>query len=151
YNCQPIYRKGRQLGVIRLSTTLEDFQRQRRNSLYAVLVVLAITLLLCTLLSAWLAQGIAAPIAGMRNFAVRIGAGHFGEEVVPKRRDELGELAVALNQMSAQLASLDSERRAFLANVTHEFLTPVTNVQITLEALQSGADDEPELRERFVQ
>jgi signal transduction histidine kinase len=53
--------------------------------------------------------------------------------------------------MSERLASLDKERRAFLANVSHELRTPVSNVSVTLEALASGAVDEPDLRDRFIQ
>jgi signal transduction histidine kinase len=52
--------------------------------------------------------------------------------------------------MSQRLDSLDKERRAFLANVSHELRTPVSNVHVTLEALESGADEEPELRNRFI-
>ncbi|HEY9904462.1 MAG TPA: ATP-binding protein, partial [Candidatus Sericytochromatia bacterium] len=66
------------------------------------------------------------------------------------QKDELGQLATELNRMSQRLASLDKERRAFLANVSHELRTPVSNVHVTLEALESGADEEPELRGRFI-
>ena len=52
--------------------------------------------------------------------------------------------------MSARLASLDNERRSFLASVSHELRTPVSNVLVTLEALANGADEEPELRIRFI-
>jgi signal transduction histidine kinase len=53
--------------------------------------------------------------------------------------------------MSKRLASLDEERRVFLAKVSHELRTPVSNVQVTVEALEAGALEEPELRDRFFQ
>jgi signal transduction histidine kinase len=85
----------------------------------------------------------------MRNFAIRLGGGHFGDRLMIEQTDELGQLAIELNRMSERLASLDQERRAFLANVSHELRTPISNVQVTVEALKNGAADEPELRDRF--
>lgn len=150
YAAQPIIRKGRLLGVLRMSITLEQFQRQFRIVILTVLGTLFITVLLCALISEWLARNMARPIEAMRNFAIQVGSGHLEEKLSIGQEDELGQLATELNRMSERLASLDKERRAFLANVSHELRTPVSNVQVTLEALTSGADEEPELRGRFI-
>jgi signal transduction histidine kinase len=87
----------------------------------------------------------------MSRFAAQIGSGRLGETLKVESRDELGLLATELNRMSVQLASVDETRKVLLANVTHEFLTPVTNVQVTLEALQAGAAADPTLRDRFLE
>jgi signal transduction histidine kinase len=151
YSAQPMFRDGRLLGVLRISITLEQFQRQFRTVIFTVLGTLALTVLLCALISELLARNMARPIQAMRNFAIQVGSGHLGEKLNIRQEDELGQLAIELNRMSERLASLDKERRAFLANVSHELRTPVSNVQVTLEALASGADEEPELRGRFIQ
>lgn len=151
YAARPIYRNSRLLGVLRMSITLEQFQLQFRTVIFTVLGTLILTLLLCALISERLARTIARPIQAMRNFAIQIGRGHLGEKLNIRQNDELSQLATELNRMSERLASLDKERRAFLANVSHELRTPVSNVQVTLEALESGADEEPELRGRFIQ
>jgi signal transduction histidine kinase len=105
---------------------------------------------LCAFISERLARNMARPIQAMRNFAIQVGSGHLDEKLNIHQKDELGQLATELNRMSQRLASLDKERRAFLANVSHELRTPVSNVHVTLEALESGADEEPELRGRFI-
>jgi len=151
YTAQPLVRNGRLLGVLRMSITLEQFQRQFRTVIFTVLGTLFLTVLLCALISEQLARNMARPIWAMRNFAIQIGSGHLGEKLNIRQKDELGQLATELNRMSERLASLDKERRAFLANVSHELRTPVSNVQVTLEALASGADEEPDLRGRFIQ
>ena len=150
YAAKPIVRKGRLLGVLRMSLTLDQFQRQFRRVIFTVLGTLIVTLLLCAFISEWLARNIARPIQAMRNFAIEVGRGHLGEKLNIHQNDEVGQLAIELNRMSQRLASLDKERRAFLANVSHELRTPVSNVHVTLEALESGADEEPELRSRFI-
>jgi signal transduction histidine kinase len=151
YAARPIFRNGRLLGVLRMSITLEQLQRQFRTVIFTVLGTLILTLLLCALISEWLARSIARPIQSMCYFAIQVGGGHLGERLNIRQNDELGQLATELNRMSQRLASLDHERRAFLANVSHELRTPVSNVQVTLEALENGAIEEPELRDRFIQ
>ncbi|MBD1902845.1 HAMP domain-containing histidine kinase [Trichocoleus sp. DQ-A3] len=151
YAVRPIFRKGRLLGALRMSITLEQFQRQFRRVIFTVLGTLFLTLLLCALISESLARNIARPIQAMCHFAIEVGGGHLGEKLNIHQDDEVGQLASELNRMSERLASLDKERRAFLANVSHELRTPVSNVYVTLEALANGAAEEPELRDRFIQ
>lgn len=150
YAARPIFRNGRMLGVLRMSITLKQFQRQFLRVILTVLGTLSLTLLVCAFISERLARNMAKPIQAMRNFAMEVGRGHLGEKLNIRQNDELGQLATELNRMSQRLASLDKERRAFLANVSHELRTPVSNVHVTLEALESGADEEPELRSRFI-
>ncbi|MFB2939034.1 ATP-binding protein [Aerosakkonemataceae cyanobacterium BLCC-F154] len=150
YAAKPIVRNGRLLGVLRMSITIEQFQRQFEKLILSVLLTLIVTVLLCAVISECLTRSIARPIQSMCNFAVRMGGGHFGDKLTIRQDDELGQLAFELNRMSERLASLDSERRSFLANVSHELRTPVSNVFVTLEALASGADEEAEIRDRFI-
>jgi signal transduction histidine kinase len=147
----PIARNGQLLGALRMSMTLEQFQRQFMRVIWSVLGTLAMTILLCTLISSRFARGLSKPIEIMRNFAIRLGSGHFGDKLIIHQNDELGQLAAELTRMSERLASLDQERRVFLANVSHELRTPISNVQVTVDALKDGAYEEPQLRDRFFQ
>jgi signal transduction histidine kinase len=148
---RPVTRNGQVLGVLRMSITLAQFQRQYRTIIFTIFGTLLFTVLVCALISEWLARNMARPIQAMRNFAIEVGRGHLGGRLNIRQDDELGELAGELNRMSQRLASLDKERRAFLANVSHELRTPVSNVSVTLEALADGAVEEPDLRDRFIQ
>ncbi|MCL1475373.1 sensor histidine kinase [Argonema antarcticum] len=151
YVARPIYRNGRLLGVLRMSITLKQFQRQFQTIIWTILGTLVLTFILCAAISEYLTRNIARPIQAMCNFAIRMGGGHFGDKLSIRQGDEVGQLAAELNRMSMRLASLDNERRSFLASVSHELRTPVSNVFVTLEALTNGAAEEPELRDRFIQ
>mgnify|MGYP001770834807 FL=1 len=148
---QPIVRNGQLLGVLRMSITLEQFQRQFAIVIWTVLGTLVFTLLLCTFISEWLARSLSRPIQTMKNFAIRLGSGHFGDKLQIRQSNELDQLALELNRMSERLASLDQERRAFLANVSHELRTPISNVLVTVEALRNGAASDPAVSDRFFQ
>jgi len=151
YIARPIVRNGRLLGALRMSVTLQQFQRQFSTILWTVLGTLLLTLLLCAFISEWLARGISRPIQTMKNFAIRLGSGHFGDKLELRQSNELDQLALELNRMSERLASLDQERRAFLANVSHELRTPISNVFVTVEALRNGAASDPKVSDRFFQ
>lgn len=151
YIARPITRNGQLLGVLRMSITLEQFQRQFAHVISTVLASLLLTILLCAILSDRLARSLSTPIETMRNFAIRLGSGQFGDRLNLRQNNELDQLVTELNRMSQRLASLDQERRAFLANVSHEFRTPISNVQVTVEALKHGAAEDPEVRDRFLQ
>ncbi len=151
YIAKPIVRNGQLLGALRMSISLEQFQRQFARVIWTVLGTLGLTILLCALISDRFARSLSKPIEAMRNFAIRVGSGHFGDRLTIRQSIELDQLAIELSRMSERLASLDEERRAFLANVSHELRTPVSNVQVTVEALESGAVEEIELRDRFFQ
>lgn len=151
YVARPIQRNGKILGVLRMSVTLEQFQRQFSFLWWTVIGALLLTMVLCAVISDRLARSFSIPIQRMRNFAIRLGGGQFGDKLYIRQSNELDELAIELNRMSERLASLDQERRTFLANVSHELRTPISNIQVTVEALQNGAVDEPDLRDRFFQ
>ncbi|MBE9050957.1 HAMP domain-containing protein [Nostocales cyanobacterium LEGE 11386] len=151
YVARPIVRNGQLLGVLRMSITLDQLQYQFTRVIWSVLGTLSLTILLCALISTHFARRLSKPIETMRNFAIRLGSGHFGDKLDIRENNELDQLAAELNRMSERLASLDQERRVFLANVSHELRTPISNVQVTVDALKSGAYEEPQLRDRFFQ
>jgi len=151
YAVKPIIRNGELLGIVRLSITLRQFQRQFANVISIIVISLLLTIGLCAFLSDRLARSLSNPIKIMQLFAIRLGSGHFGDRLQLRQNNELDQLVTELNRMSERLASLDQERRAFLANVSHELRTPISNVQVTVEALRSGAAEDEKLRDRFLQ
>jgi two-component system phosphate regulon sensor histidine kinase PhoR len=45
---------------------------------------------------------------------------------------------------------IEELRKDFISNASHELRTPVTSIKLLLESLLSGAKDEPELRDEFL-
>jgi signal transduction histidine kinase len=91
----------------------------------------------------WLAGLLAATfltrrIGRLEAAAERIASGDFTAPVVDTGRDELGQLAGAMESMRQRLAQLDRARRDFIANASHELRTPLFSLGGFLELL----DDE---------
>lgn len=49
-----------------------------------------------------------------------------------------------------ELEKTELMRREFVANVSHEFKTPLTSISGFVETLQGGAQDDPEVRSKFL-
>jgi signal transduction histidine kinase len=150
YDAVPIVRDGALLGVVRMSRSLAQLQAHTRATVLTVLAALGVILVVGSGFVAWFARGLGRPIQQMRDFAVALGRGELGTRLTIARPDELGELADELNRMAERLAALEHERRSFLANASHELRTPVSNLHVTLQALDDGAGEDPELRARFL-
>jgi len=100
-----------------------------------------------------LAHGMTAPLREMTAAARAMARGDYTRRVRATSRDEVGQLAVAFNQMAADLASADQQRRELIANVSHELRTPITALQAVLENIVDGvaAADPATLRTALTQ
>jgi signal transduction histidine kinase len=91
-----------------------------------------------------LAHGMTSPLRDMTTAARAMARGDYGVRVRATSRDEVGQLAHAFNQMSAELAAADQQRRELIANVSHELRTPITAMQGILENIVDGvAEPDP--------
>jgi signal transduction histidine kinase len=86
-------------------------------------------------------------IGRLEAAAERIAAGDFTEPVVDGHRDEIGQLAEAMETMRQRLAQLDRARREFIANASHELRTPLFSLGGFLELLDDEDLDEATRRE----
>lgn len=122
-----------------LHATQVNVDLVRSRLLWAGLVALGLAVL-----AGWGASSVfARRIRRLERAADRIAAGDFGQPVVDRGGDELGELASAFDRMRQQLAQLDDARRAFIANASHELRTPLFSLGGFLELLQDEDLDEP--------
>ncbi|MCX7171719.1 MAG: HAMP domain-containing protein, partial [Proteobacteria bacterium] len=78
------------------------------------------------------------PLKALAGAAMEIGRGHTPAPVEESGPSEITTLAQAFNQMSADLARLDSDRALILAGISHDLRTPLTRLRMSIEL--SGAD-----------
>ncbi len=101
------------------------------------LVVLLSALLIFSLTSVY-AFNTTRPLKQMTAATKRFAAGNFESRVYVKNKDEIGELATAFNEMADSLASMESIRRNFVANVSHELKTPMTTISGYIDGILDG-------------
>jgi signal transduction histidine kinase len=98
-------------------------------------------LLVGLLTSQILAHGMTSPLREMTAAARAMARGDYTRRVRATSRDEVGELALAFNQMAGDLSAADRQRRELIANVSHELRTPITALQGVLENIVDGVAD----------
>jgi len=101
-------------------------------------VTSATALLVGLLTSQVLAHGMTSPLREMTSAVRAMRRGDYTQRVRATSRDEVGELAQAFNQMAADLAAADRQRRELIANVSHELRTPITALRGVLENIVDG-------------
>jgi two-component system phosphate regulon sensor histidine kinase PhoR len=74
----------------------------------------------------------------------------FAATVAAVRAGETSGAVVVLHDIT-ELRKLERVRRDFVANVSHEFRTPLTAIQGFAETLLAGAMNDPQNRERFLE
>lgn len=79
------------------------------------------------------------PLRTITDVAKNYGKGDFSERIPIEGKDEVSELAAALNHMADSLDSLEKMRNSFLANISHDLRTPMTTIAGFIDGITSGA------------
>ena len=85
------------------------------------------------------------------TFAAReYAAGHLDYKIKTiNRHDEVSYLGDTLNYMASELEDMEKYQRDFIANVSHDFRSPLTSIKGYLEAILDGTIP-PELHEKYI-
>jgi two-component system, OmpR family, sensor histidine kinase BaeS len=102
----------------------------------AVLAIVFVALLVAAATGA--ARRMTRPMDSLIDAAGRIEAGDYTVQVPETGLRDLRSVARAFNQMSARLKASDEQRRGFLAELAHEFRTPLTVIRGQAEAIADG-------------
>jgi signal transduction histidine kinase len=111
---------------------------------FGLLTTLALTAAL------WLSRSIIHPLYQLRESAVRLSQGNLSHRVSSTRKDEIGEVARAFNEMATQVQSMLEEQRAFASNTSHELRTPLTAIRLRTEALRHDTTLDDSTAQRYI-
>jgi signal transduction histidine kinase len=108
-----------------------------------------IALLLAFGIGFYFAQLVALRVGRLQEAARKVADGDFATRIPVSSSGQLGELARTFNEMQRRLAELDSARKQFIANASHELRTPIFSLGGFVELLEDE-DPSPEERAEFV-
>jgi signal transduction histidine kinase len=145
----PFRAGGRVDYVVVFSSGLDDVAANVELVRERVLVAGLIAVALALIAGFALADRLARRIKRLERAARRVATGDLTGRFVVDAEDELGQLAVALDDMQRQLGQLDSARKRFIATASHELRTPIFSLGGFLELIQDE-DLDPETRELFL-
>ncbi|MEL6920825.1 MAG: sensor histidine kinase, partial [Pseudomonadota bacterium] len=141
----PIQRFRAVLGVLQLSTQGADIDKIVEAERFAMFRVFAVAVVVNIILSMLLAGTIANPLRRLSAAAVRVRRSIKMREEIPDfshRQDEIGNLSVALGDMTTSLYARIDAIESFAADVSHELKNPLTSLRSAVETLPLVKNDE---------
>ncbi len=78
------------------------------------------------------------PIRRLTQASQALAHGDLQQQVPVTSHDELGQLTLTFNQMSADLAQADQQRKRMTADITHDLSTPLQIIAGYIEMLEEG-------------
>jgi two-component system OmpR family sensor kinase len=101
---------------------------------------LCVLLLVLVVISVLFARHMATPLQAVARAADRFGHGEMTVRVrVPAdRRDEIGVVARAFDDMADRVARLIGSQQELMANVSHELQTPLSRIRVAVELMSDG-------------
>ena len=145
----PVRYGGRVAAVIVYSAPVSDIVGAVSTVRHEILVAGAIALVLALIAGYLPARGLGQRVKRLELAAKQVAAGEFGHPIPVDSADELGQLAIAFNEMQQQLEQLELARKKFIATASHELRTPVFSLGGFVELLEDE-DLDAETRRRFL-
>ncbi len=127
------------IGVIFASAPVESSLKGYANNLARIYLWSAVFAAALTFLAAYaMTAKITNPLRQMSNATKAYAQGDFSKRVTVTGHDEMSELCSSFNQMASALSVLESSRRSFVANVSHELKTPMTTIGGFIDGMLDG-------------
>ncbi|WP_459463550.1 stimulus-sensing domain-containing protein [Rhizobium sp. No.120] len=146
----PIQRFRAVLGVLLLSTQAGDIDKIVHAERLAIMRVFGVATLVNVVLSLLLSSTIANPLRRLSAAAIRVRRGGAKErEEIPDfsaRQDEIGNLSIALRDMTSALYDRIDAIESFAADVSHELKNPLTSLRSAVETLPLAKSDDSKKR-----
>ncbi|MBB4170327.1 two-component system sensor histidine kinase ChvG [Rhizobium sp. BK538] len=145
----PIQRFRAVLGVLLLSTQAGDIDNIVHAERLGIMRVFGVATLVNVLLSLVLSSTIANPLRRLSAAAIRVRRGAKEREEIPDfsaRQDEIGNLSIALREMTTALYDRIDAIESFAADVSHELKNPLTSLRSAVETLPLAKTDDSKKR-----
>lgn len=113
-------------------------------------ITMCILFLLSIIILIFFTEIVYKPLRKITYATEQYASGNMHYEFQVDSEDEMGYLAACLNYMASEIARSEDDQKKFVANVSHDFRSPLTSVKGYLEALLDGTIP-PELHEKYLQ
>ncbi|MFN4291881.1 MAG: ATP-binding protein [Permianibacter sp.] len=139
---QPLEWQGRSIGELRLHIPpfVRDGLEQRflSGQLNTLLVISGVAMLLALVVAWWLGRSLARPILSVAGTVRELAQGKLDARTAVRSEDEIGALARDVDRLAETLTANEKLRREAMADISHEFRTPLALMQGKIEAMQDG-------------
>lgn len=138
----PILVDNRKVGFILTPGRISNFNPEEALFLertnQALLLAIFGALLTALVMGIFLARTLTNPLKALTHAAQNIATGQLEQQVKVSSKDEIGQLALAFNRMSQEVARVNRLRRQMTADIAHDLRTPLTVIGGYVESMRDG-------------
>lgn len=142
-----IYSNGEVIGVLRYVTSVRKVDLQVVVVALVSSSVLLLVMAVVILSSNYYLHSIMNPVAEISEKAKRIASGSYGVQIRTPYKDEIGELAETINEMSSKIAQNEKMQAEFISQLSHELRTPLTVINGWSETLLADENMDADTRQ----
>ncbi|MFC9925985.1 histidine kinase dimerization/phospho-acceptor domain-containing protein [Streptomyces sp. NPDC127190] len=137
----PVSHAEQVIGVVRASSPVSAVRERILAVWGALLGVAALALVVAVGVARRQARALAAPLEDLSRHCRAVTAGDLTARAAPSSIAEIDQVARTHNEMLHSLSELLRRERDFTSNASHQLRTPLTGLQLTLEAGLEQRDD----------
>ena len=127
-------------------STIQASSNSLLNISYLLLIIL---FLLSLIILIFFTEMVYLPLRKITRATEQFATGNFRYQLSVDSEDEIGYLAASLSYMAEELAQGEDNQKKLVANVSHDFRSPLTSIKGFLEAMQDGTIP-PELYPKYI-
>jgi signal transduction histidine kinase len=125
-------------GYIVLFTSEKEITSQTQFYLDVINICFLIFTPLLFILFLYIYYITAIPLKNLAKAAMEYSSGNYNYALVLKGLSEYRDLGAAISYMAGELSKLDDYQKRFVANISHDFRSPLTSIKGFAEAIKDG-------------
>jgi len=145
----PITGNYRTYGYVVIHLPMDRVQDTANEILNIVYITFVIVFLLSLSILVLIVLLVLRPLRSVTEGARQFADGNLSYRIEVAHHDEMGYLAATMNYMAEKLNKSEEDERRFIANVSHDFRSPLTSIKGYLEAILDGTIP-PEMQEKYL-
>lgn len=146
----PVVSKDKTVGVVYLHETLEDIDKTISYVEMNMLLFSALISILVGMLSLGMSFVITSPLDDFIGVAKEISKGNYKMRLEVHGRNELAEMAEAMNLMCEELENVDETHKKFISDVSHELKTPLATIKLICDSIVDTQEPDIEMIKEFL-
>ncbi len=145
----PITSNYKVKGYVVIHSDIGDIEDSANSLLNISYITLIILFLLSLIILIFFTEIVYVPLRKITYATEQYASGNMHYEFQVDSEDEIGYLAACLNYMASEIARSEDDQKKFVANVSHDFRSPLTSIRGYLEAMIDGTIP-PEMHEKYL-
>lgn len=136
-------------GYVIIHQPMDELRARSDDYLSITYITLVMLIFLSLIILLFFTEVFYLPLKKIIYATEQYAAGNMHYEFSIESNDEMGYLAATLNYMASEIARSEDNQKKFVANVSHDFRSPLTSIRGYLEAMIDGTIP-PEMHDKYL-